>query len=221
MHHQTTPSSQPLVFRTLRGQPVGVRQTMATDTLLLAELLGRLSEHTLRLRYMRGGGFSTEALWSEAVRMTQGRPLDHTTLVATIRPNECDEAIGVAELARDRHDPTVGEIALVVRDDEQRQGIGTFLLWRLIRLAQRSGITGLSANMLAENRAMLRLIRALGLPYTALTRYGETQMLIQVPRSPRRSLPRHIYKHEPPDDGSRGNLSTQHRAWLMKHGVTF
>ena len=181
MHQQREHRSQPLTFRTLRGQLVAVRQAMAADTLLLAELLCRLSERALHLRYMRSGCFSAEAIWSEAVRMTREHPLDHTTLVATIRPNEYDEAVAVAELVRDRHDPTVGEIALVVRDDEQQQGIGSFLLWRLIRLAQRSGITSLSASMLAENSAMFRLICALGLPYTATTRYGETQMLVSIP----------------------------------------
>jgi acetyltransferase len=221
MHHQSTHRSQPLVFHTLRGQLVAVRPAMATDTLLLAELLGRLSDRTLHLRYMRSGGFSAEALRSEAMRMTQEHPLDHTTLVATIRPNECDEAVAVAELVRDRHDPTVGEIALAVRDDEQQQGIGTFLLWRLLGSAQRSGITSLNVNMLAENQAMRRLIRALGLPYTAMTRYGETQMLVQVPRGPRRALPGRIYKNESLDDSSRNNITTPHRAWLMEQGVTF
>jgi RimJ/RimL family protein N-acetyltransferase len=184
------------MFRTLRGQHVAVRPVMAADTLLLAEMLCNLSERTRYLRYMRPGCFSAEAIWSEAVRMTRGLPLEHTTLVATIRPNECDEAVAVAELMRDGRDPTVGEIALVVRDDEQQQGIGTFLLWRLISSAQRSGIIGLSASILAENKAMLRLIRALGLPYTATTRYGETQILVHVPRSPRCSPPRRIYRIE-------------------------
>lgn len=190
MDHTSTHRSQPLAFRTLRGQLVAVRQAMEADTSLLAEMLCRLSERALHLRYMRSGSFSAEAIWNEAVRMTQGPPLDHTTLVATIRPNENGEAVAVAELVRNQHNLTIGEIALVVRDDKQQQGIGSFLLWRLIRRAQRSGITSLSASMLAENSAMLRLICALGLPYTATTRYGETEMLIQVPRSSRRALPR-------------------------------
>jgi acetyltransferase len=184
------------MFLTLRGQLVAVRPAIAADTLLLTDLLCRLSERARHLRYMRSGYFSAEALWNEAMRMTQGPPLRHTTLVATIGPNKYDEAVAVAELVRDQRDLTVGEIALVVRDDQQRQGIGRFLLGQLIRLAQRSGITGLSASMLAENSAMLRLIRALDLPYTATTRYGETQVLIQVPRSPRRARLQHIYKND-------------------------
>jgi len=181
MHRQNTHRSQRLMFRTLGGQLVAVRQALAADTLLLAELLGQLSARALHLRYMRSGCFSAEAIWSEAVRMTREHPLDHTTLVATIRPNEYDEPVAVAELVRDGQTSTVGEIALVVRDDEQRQGIGSSLLRQLVRVAQRRGITSLSASMLAENSAMLRLILTLGLPYTATTRYGETQVLVSLP----------------------------------------
>ena len=185
MDHWNEHILQPLTFRTLRGQLVAVRQAMAEDALRIAELLCRLSEPTRHLRYMSSRHFSADAIWNEAVRMTRGHPLDHTTLVATIRPNEYDEAVAVAELVREGHASTVGEIAFVVRDDAQQQGIGSFLLWRLIEVAQSRGITSLSASMLAENSAMLRLVRTLGLPYTATTRYGETQVMVGVPGPPR------------------------------------
>jgi acetyltransferase len=196
MYKQNEHISQPLVFHTRGGQLVVVRRAMAADTLLLAELLRRLSDRARHLRYMSSRHFSPEVIYDEAARMTRGHSPDHTTLVATIRRNKYDEAVAAAELVRDRHDPTVGEIALVVRDDQQQQGIGSFLLWRLIHVAQSSGITSLTASMLAENIAMLHLISALDLPYMAKTRCGETQILIQVPRSLSCSLPRPIYSIE-------------------------
>jgi GNAT superfamily N-acetyltransferase len=120
----------------------------------------RLSERTRHLRYLSSRHFSAEVIWSEAVRMARGQAPDQTTLVATLGLNEYEEALAVAELVRDRDDLSVGEIALVVRDDEQGQGMGSFLLRRLIRIAQRSGITSLSASMLADNSAMLHLVRS-------------------------------------------------------------
>jgi RimJ/RimL family protein N-acetyltransferase len=181
MHDQIEHIAQPLIFRTRRGQVVAARQVTAADTLLLTGLLCQLSERTLHLRYMSSRHFSSGVIWNEAVRMARGYSPDHITLVATIRPNVSDEAVAVAELVRNQHDPTVGEIALVVRDDEQQQGIGRFLLGRLIRLAQHSSITSLCASMLAENDAMFRLIRTLGLSYTGTTRYGETQVRVSIP----------------------------------------
>jgi hypothetical protein len=44
MHHQSEYRSQPLMFRTRRGQLVAVRQAMAADTFLLAELPYRLNQ---------------------------------------------------------------------------------------------------------------------------------------------------------------------------------
>jgi len=178
MYYPTEYIRQPLMFRSLRGQSVAVRQAMPADAALFAELLRRLSERARYMRYMSQRYFSADVIWNEAVRMARGYSPDHTTLVATIRLNEGEEAVAVAELVRDRQTPTLGEIALVVRDDEQRQGIGIFLLRHLVGVAQRGGITALSANMLAENDAMFGLIRRLGLPYTATTRYGETHVLV-------------------------------------------
>ena len=178
MKHQSESLLQPLIFRTRRGQLVAARQATAADTFLLAEFLGRLSDRARHLRYMSPQNASADVIWNEAVRMTRGHSPDHTTLVATIRRNDYDEAIAVAELVCDPHDPTVGEIALVVRDDQQRQGIGSFLLWHLARIAKQSGLIRLRANMLAENSVMRHLIRTLELPYTATTSYGETQVLV-------------------------------------------
>lgn len=182
MCYQSEDISRPLTFRTLRGEFIAVRRAMATDTVLLGELLFRVSERTLQLRYMRSGGFSADMFRSEALRLAQGSSPDRTTFLATIRLNHGDEAVAVAELARDHNDPSFGEIALFVRDDEQRQGIGAFLLRHLIATAQRSAITRLSASMLAENRVMLHLICGLGLPYTLTTHYGATEMLVLLPQ---------------------------------------
>lgn len=179
--HHTEQLAETLIFHTLRGQLIAVRQAMPSDTSLLAELLGRLSKRTLQLRYMSARPFSAEVIWQEAARMAQGHTHDHLTLVATARSHGSDEAIAVAELVRDRQTRTAGEVGLVVRDDEQHQGLGRFLLRQLVCAAQRSGVTHLHGNMLAENRASLRLIGGLGLAHTATTSYGEIHAVIHVP----------------------------------------
>jgi acetyltransferase len=179
--HQTEQLTQPLTFQTLRGLLVVVREVVPADTPLLAELLGQLSKRTLQLRYMSARPFSTEVIWQEATRMTHWHARDHLTLVATLRRHGSEEAIAVAELVRDSQMPIAGEIGLVVRDDEQRQGIGGFLLWQLVGAAQRSGIRRLHGNLLAENRTMRRLISTLGLPYTTTISHGEIDAIIDVP----------------------------------------
>jgi acetyltransferase len=181
MYYQPADLLQPRQLHTLRGQPVAVRPVAPADVVLLADLLCRLSESALRLRYMTPRAPVAEALWSEAARMARGHTEDHTTLVVVAQRGAIDEAIAVAELIRDAQTPTVGEIALIVRDDQQSQGIGSLLLWQLVCAAQRSGITYLHAEMLAENKAMLRLIQELDLPYTATTSRGATRVFVAVP----------------------------------------
>jgi len=182
MKYQGGHIAQHFRFRSRRGQLVAVRQATPVDTVQLAGLLSQLSLRTLQLRYMRMGNFSAETLWHEAIRMARGHTSEYMTLVASIPLNGDGVTVAIAELVQNRQDTTLGEIAFVVRDDMQKQGIGSLLFWRLICEAQRSGITRLSASMLAENKTMLQLIGALGLPYTSTTRNGETQVRISLPR---------------------------------------
>ena len=181
MYYPTANLFQPFLFHTLRGRPVEMRRVTSADTILLADLLCQLSEHTRHLRYLAPRALVGEVLWREAARMAQGRTGDHTTLVVIAQGSEPAEAIGVGELVRDEQAPAAAEIAVVVRDDHQNQGLGSFLLWQLVCAAQQSGITRLYADMLAENKTMLRLIRELRLPYTATTHYGEMRAIIAVP----------------------------------------
>jgi len=54
------------------------------------------------------------------------------------------------------------EVALVVRDEFQGKGVGTELLSYLAYLARRQGLLGFSAEVLVENRSMIRLFEKLG-----------------------------------------------------------
>jgi GNAT superfamily N-acetyltransferase len=181
MYYPTGNLFQPFLFHTLRGRPVAIRRVVSADTILLADLLCRLSEQTRRLRYLAPRALIGEIVWREAARMARGRTDDHLTLVVVAQGAEPAEAFGVGELVRDEQAPTTAEIAVVVRDDQQNQGLGSFLLWQLVCAAQQNGITRLYADLLEENQAMLRLIRELRLPYTATTSYGETRAIISVP----------------------------------------
>ena len=55
-----------------------------------------------------------------------------------------------------------GEVAFVVRDDYQRQGIATELLVYLTYLARRNGLHGFMAEVLMENKAMLSIFKKAG-----------------------------------------------------------
>jgi len=121
---------------------------------------------------------SKETLWREAARVAVDNPQQHVALAATAVADGAERAVALAELAHDHSDPAVAEFAIVVRDDYQQEGLGRMLTQLLIQVALLRGVDALRVEMLAENRAVRKLVYGLGLPYIAQTRYGEIAALL-------------------------------------------
>jgi len=68
--------------------------------------------------------------------------------------------VGIVNLAVLESD--MAEVALIVRSDRKRCGIGRALLTRAIAHSQSIGIAQLAGYVLAENRPMLELARSMG-----------------------------------------------------------
>ena len=184
-----------LAIQTRDGKIYTVRRATPDDAGLLVELLSRLSDRTLWLRYMAARPFSAELARREAARMLAGSARDHFTLIVFEPSAGAEVAVAVAELVVDA-DGATAEVALLVRDDAQGRGIGSLLLRRLVQTAQATGVAYLRADVLAENAATLRMLRSLGLPYTVTRHPGAMQVIARVPRGeellgravPRRAL---------------------------------
>jgi len=84
--------------------------------------------------------------------------INHVALVA-IAAQDPETIVGVARFVRQQDDPELGELAIVVGDELQRQGLGSELLRRLSRRAVSVGVRRLRGTMLAENRPAHRLVR--------------------------------------------------------------
>jgi len=81
-----------------------------------------------------------------------------------------EKLVGVARYILDRR-TNFAEVAVEVADPWQNQGIGTFLLNYLIRVARRQGIVGFTASVLADNRKMLKILENSG--YQLKTKFQE------------------------------------------------
>ena len=140
------------------GTLVGVREVRAGDAQALKRLVGRLSEHSVRLRYF---GPMKELSDAQARRFAEVDGVDRFALVA-LDPED-EEIVAVVRYEREG-DSDAAEYAALVEDRLQGRGLGLSLTRSLIEAARENGIGRLNAYVLPENKAMLGLLRDLGLP---------------------------------------------------------
>ncbi|MBW3657332.1 MAG: GNAT family N-acetyltransferase [Actinobacteria bacterium] len=135
----------------VRFRPIGV-----DDTQLLREGIGRLSERSRRLRFHSAVTSLSDAQLRHLVDVDHH---DQEALIADVLLGDEYVGVGVARYARAAPDDGVPEFAMVVEDAWQGRGVGRLLLRALFAAARRNGFERLTAEVLAENDRMLRLLR--------------------------------------------------------------
>ena len=136
------------------GAEVLVRSALADDLEGVLGLHKHASPASLAQRYPGGAAAQAEPTEARLRRLLE--PAGGLTLLAL---DAGDEVIATASLLAEGD---LGEVALLVRDDWQRRGLGTALLRRLLAHAERSGLAAVVAHTGADNVAMLRTLRRLG-----------------------------------------------------------
>lgn len=132
---------------------VGLARLEKTDREPLLRFFFRLSPETLYRRFH-----------SPIVRPEQTYParlldIDHHDREAVVAVVD-DEIVGIARYAR-RPGAETAEVAVVVADDWQGQGLATRMWGVLEDLAATAGVRQFNLNMQADNPAVLRLVRRL------------------------------------------------------------
>jgi acyl-CoA hydrolase/RimJ/RimL family protein N-acetyltransferase len=152
------PQDAETVRTTRAGLEVLLRPVRISDEPLLKEFFYSLSDQSIYRRFMSARrDMPHERLQSFAV-------IDYTkemVLLATIQEEDSERVVGLGQYGIDdqRH---AAEVALVVRDDHQRRGIGSVLLQQLTVLAKKQGLLGFTAEVLVDNRAMMGLFESSG-----------------------------------------------------------
>ncbi len=162
------------------GRAVTIRHIVAGDAPLLADLFANLSERSKWLRWFAPGGIPQHRLWDEATRLSDIDPRVQAALIATIREDDRERAVASARLIREQPLGDAAEVAIEVRDDVQRQGIGRTIFDLLVQIALVQGIKTLYAYTLPENTGMQRLARGVGLPTSTCIREGELTITIHL-----------------------------------------
>jgi RimJ/RimL family protein N-acetyltransferase len=154
------------------GVEVVIRPIRPTDKPLLADGIARLSPRSARFRFLAPKNRLTSA---ELRYLTEIDFVDHYALVA-VRADDPWHASAVGRWVRDRDRPDAAELAIVVEDDLQRQGLGTAVVFELAAAARARGISRFTGTALTENVAAARLFRRLS-PFSEMRVEGATYEL--------------------------------------------
>lgn len=148
-------------FTTRSGQTVKLRLVKKGDAALLVDMFYRLSPETKRLRFhLYTIKIPEERVWQEAEKLSDLDPQRQVAIVATNFEEDGQEhAVGVARFVRQTVEDKEAEVAVVVRDDFQRRGLGKHLLLILADRARALGITHFTAWVVDDNIRLMKLIK--------------------------------------------------------------
>lgn len=142
-----------MTLRLRNGAAVVIRPITPDDKALLVRGMASLSPRSARLRFLAPKARLSRA---ELRYLTEVDHVDHYALVAVLADDPTTLA-GVGRWVRDAQDPAAAEVAVVVGDCHQGQGLGTMLGSALADGARARGIGRFTATMLPENTAAQRL----------------------------------------------------------------
>jgi acyl-CoA synthetase (NDP forming)/GNAT superfamily N-acetyltransferase len=135
---------------TADGTVVHVRPVHPDDAEAIRAMHTRMSARSLYLRY-----FSAVDEISDA-QLRLYTDVDHVHRVCLVAVSG-RLIVGAGSYHADPAHPDRAEVAFAVQDDQQGRGLGSILLEHLAAAAQERGITRFTAEVLGENRPMLRV----------------------------------------------------------------
>jgi|688.fasta_scaffold423563_1 RimJ/RimL family protein N-acetyltransferase len=159
---------------TLRdGRKVIIRPISRTDADRLVLFHESLSDRTIYQRFFAAHPHLSE---HEIKRFTH---VDHNLREAYVAISE-DEIVAVGRL--ETIDENCAEVAFVIRDAFQKLGLGSALFSLLAETAREQGISTFVAEVLPQNKAMIRLFEVFGESITKETEDGVTHIEVGLGR---------------------------------------
>jgi acetyltransferase len=144
------------------GEQVTIRPIRPEDEPLMVRFHGELSEQSVYYRYFRVFQLNQRVTHERLARLCFIDYDRETALVAVRQDAETGsrELIGVGRMIR-VPGTTEAEVAILIADRWQRRGLGGELVKRLIEIARAEKIHRLTADVLLQNRGMIRIFEKL------------------------------------------------------------
>lgn len=139
------------------GRQVTLRPVRPADHDGLRTFVDALSRESRYYRFMTGGRVADEIIHGFVAH----HPQRDVAVVVTVQAEDGVESI-VANAEYVVNPENVAELAVVVADDWQGQGLGRRLIQRLQQIARASQLQGMRGDVLSENRRMLAIMRDCG-----------------------------------------------------------
>jgi len=155
--------TQPTFAPLADGTSLTMRGAMDDDLPELLALHARCSPSTLAGRYLADGRAPSRRVQRSLLR----------TDIALVAHSPAGSMVALGNLARADDDPRVAEVAVLVRDDWQRRGIGTSVLRQLVAGARFHGYDEVVAFAPNGGSWVTDALSRLGEPLLQRTPFGE------------------------------------------------
>ncbi|MGY5862398.1 MAG: GNAT family N-acetyltransferase [Candidatus Thorarchaeota archaeon] len=131
------------------------------DTDRIKGLFYDLSEESIYFRFLTPLRSLRRQTLQEFYNVDQDRDISIVAVISTDDEREVEEIIGAGRYLLDRS-KNEAEFALLVEDEHQGLGVGTFLLNHLMRIAKSKGVKRFIAYVHPQNQKMVRFIHRTG-----------------------------------------------------------
>ena len=166
-------------FVTRRGREIWIRPVEEGDVDLLVHFFYHLSAETRYRRFHLPMTNVPESYVREmATYYAHHDPENRVALAALATEDGEQVLVGVGRCHRDQERPDEAEAAIVVRDDYQGEGLGTFLLSRLMPPTRALGIRRLTALVQPQNTPVFQIIKKSELRYERHLEQGQIYVVV-------------------------------------------
>lgn len=147
---------------------VRFRAIKPSDVDDMRRLFYRFSDKSIYYRYFSPIKMMPHIKMQEYVNVDYKKSM---SIVGLIEESGAERVIAEGRYTRIK-DSSYADVAFVVDENLQGTGMGTYLFEKLIRIAKKRGIEGFKADILADNKPMLKVFEKSAYPVHAFVQRG-------------------------------------------------